>query len=103
MIRLIIGALLALVGWLGPTLPLIQTVESPTTTVSFSVNQVNALCSSVFGQMGQALSPTAHQYCSEASTAGIAATICILAGVGLIIWGLLPRLNIEVRRGTPSR
>ena len=99
--QIAMGALLILLGWIGPTLRLISVPVTPTSTLHLSINEVNTLCQSVLGQVGQSLSPTVGQYCSQARTGNVLAILCIVAGGAVLLWGVsrTPQPSFGARRG----
>ena len=101
--RILGGIFLILAGWIGPTLRLIQVNLAPGDTVAMSANTANALCHSLLGQVGQSVSPAVSGYCSQAGSVSVLATLAIAAGAALLVWGLLPYTNIELRRRPRSR
>ena len=92
--RILGGILLIVAGWIGPTLRLIQVNVAPGETVAMSANTANALCRSLLGQVGQSVSPAVSGYCGQASSVSVLATLAIVAGGALLVWGLLPYTNI---------
>lgn len=85
--QIALGALLILVGWIGPTLRLIFIPVTATSMLHLSINKVNSLCQSVLGQVAQSLSPAVGQYCSQATTGNVLAIVCIVAGGAVLLRG----------------